>query len=69
VSKIHPSALVHRSAEIGEDVTVGPYSVIGDRVRIGANAVVLKRSLATDLMRAVDALLAGQRYLSPEISR
>ena len=35
----------------------------------GADAVVLKRSLATDLMRAVDALLAGQRYLSPEISR
>ena len=35
----------------------------------GADAVVLKRSLATDLMPAVDALLAGQRYLSPEISR
>jgi DNA-binding NarL/FixJ family response regulator len=35
----------------------------------GADAVVLKRSLATDLMPAVDALLAGQRYLSPEISQ
>jgi DNA-binding NarL/FixJ family response regulator len=35
----------------------------------GADAVVLKRSLATDLMSAVDALLAGQRYLSPEISQ
>jgi DNA-binding NarL/FixJ family response regulator len=35
----------------------------------GADAVVLKRCLATDLMPAVDALLAGQRYLSPGISQ
>jgi DNA-binding NarL/FixJ family response regulator len=35
----------------------------------GADAVVLKRSLATDLMPAVDALLAGKRYLSPGIAR
>ena len=34
----------------------------------GADAVVLKRCLATDLMPAVDALLAGQRYVSPEFS-
>ena len=31
----------------------------------GADAVVLKRSLLNDLMPAVDALLAGERYLSP----
>ena len=35
----------------------------------GADAVVLKRCLATDLMPAVDAVLAGQRYLSPGISQ
>jgi two-component system, NarL family, invasion response regulator UvrY len=35
----------------------------------GADAVVLKRSLANDLMPAVDALLAGKRYLSPEIAK
>lgn len=34
----------------------------------GADAVVLKRSLATDLMPALDALRAGRRYLSPEIA-
>ena len=33
----------------------------------GADAVVLKRCLGTDLMPAVDAVLAGQRYLSPGI--
>jgi DNA-binding NarL/FixJ family response regulator len=32
----------------------------------GADAVVLKRCLATDLLAAVDAVLAGQRYISPE---
>jgi two-component system nitrate/nitrite response regulator NarL len=35
----------------------------------GADAVVLKRSLATDLIPAVDALLAGKQYLSPEIAQ
>ena len=34
----------------------------------GAHAVVLKRSLATDLLPAVDALRAGQRYLSPGLA-
>ncbi len=34
----------------------------------GADAVVLKRCLVTDLMPAVNALRAGQRYVSPEFS-
>jgi DNA-binding NarL/FixJ family response regulator len=33
----------------------------------GAQAVVLKSKLATDLLPAVDALRAGKRYLSPEL--
>jgi len=35
----------------------------------GAEAVVLKSRLATDLLPAVDALRGGRRYLSPELSR
>jgi two-component system secretion response regulator SsrB len=31
----------------------------------GANGFVLKRAIATDLLPAVDAVLAGQRYVSP----
>jgi DNA-binding NarL/FixJ family response regulator len=34
----------------------------------GADGVVLKRCLATDLLPALDALRAGKRYLSPEIT-
>jgi DNA-binding NarL/FixJ family response regulator len=34
----------------------------------GAEAVVLKSKLATDLLPAVDALRAGNQYLSPELA-
>jgi UDP-N-acetylglucosamine acyltransferase len=32
---IHPTAVVAEGAELGLDVTVGPYAVIGPRVRVG----------------------------------
>jgi len=32
---IHPTALVHSGARIGQDVTIGAYSVIGEGVTIG----------------------------------
>lgn len=44
-------------------------TVVDAALLAGAYGVVLKRSLGTDLMPAVDALLAGQRYISPGISR
>jgi DNA-binding NarL/FixJ family response regulator len=34
----------------------------------GANGFVLKRAIATDLFAAVDAVLEGQRYVSPGVS-
>jgi DNA-binding NarL/FixJ family response regulator len=34
----------------------------------GANGFVLKRAIATDLFSAVDAVLEGQRYVSPGVS-
>ncbi len=43
-------------------------TVAASALDAGADAVVLKRSLVTDLMPAVDALLVGQRYLSPGMS-
>ena len=44
-------------------------TVAGSALSAGAHAIVLKRSLATDLMPAVDAVLAGQVYVSPEIAQ
>jgi UDP-N-acetylglucosamine acyltransferase len=37
---LHPTAIIDDSAELGEGVTVGPYSVIGPRVVIGAGTQV-----------------------------
>lgn len=33
----------------------------------GADGLVLKRSIATELLPAIDALRAGQRYVSPAV--
>jgi UDP-N-acetylglucosamine acyltransferase len=35
MTKIHPTALVDRRAEIDSDVEIGPYSLVGKQVRIG----------------------------------
>jgi two-component system secretion response regulator SsrB len=35
----------------------------------GANGFVLKRAIATDLLPAVDAVLAGQQYVSEGVVR
>lgn len=35
---IHPTAVVHREAQVADDVVVGPYAVIGPQVRIGAGS-------------------------------
>ena len=43
-------------------------SVVEAALNAGADALILKRCLATDLLSAVDALRAGKRYLSPELS-
>ncbi|MFZ0428446.1 MAG: acyl-ACP--UDP-N-acetylglucosamine O-acyltransferase [Acidobacteriota bacterium] len=38
--QIHPTAIVSRGAELAAGVVIGPYTVIGERVRIGENSVV-----------------------------
>lgn len=39
-SDIHPTALIHASAIIGENVTIGPYTVIDQGVQIGAGTTI-----------------------------
>jgi len=34
-TNIHPTAVIESGAELGRDVTIGPYSVIGGNVKIG----------------------------------
>lgn len=40
MARIHPSATVDSAAELADDVTVGPFTVIGPHVRIGAGTRV-----------------------------
>jgi len=44
-------------------------SVSKSALAAGANGFVLKRAVASDLLPAVDAVLAGQGYVSPEVLR
>ena len=37
---IHATAIVSDTANLGDDVVVGPYSVIGDNVEVGAGSVI-----------------------------
>jgi UDP-N-acetylglucosamine acyltransferase len=45
-NKIHPTAILHPTAQVGENVEIGPYAVIGEdvvlqpRVKVGPHAVV-----------------------------
>ena len=37
---IHPTATVHKDAELADDVVIGPYTVVDQHVRIGPGTVV-----------------------------
>ncbi len=40
MARIHPTALVASGAQLADDVEVGPYSIIGNTVTIGAGTVI-----------------------------
>jgi DNA-binding NarL/FixJ family response regulator len=42
-------------------------TVVQSALQAGASGFVLKRAIATDLLDAVDAVLAGERFVSPAI--
>jgi UDP-N-acetylglucosamine acyltransferase len=40
LKKIHPTAIIHQHAEIGENTVVGPYCIIGKDVKLGDNNIL-----------------------------
>jgi DNA-binding NarL/FixJ family response regulator len=51
-------------------VSVHDQPILSDSVlRAGANGFVVKRAMATDLLVAADAVLAGQQFVSPGARR
>ena len=44
MTAIHATALVDPGAELDSSVTVGPYTVIGPHVRVGAGTTIVRSS-------------------------
>ena len=40
MADIHPTAIIDSTAEIAEDVKIGPYCVIGPHVKLGSGCVL-----------------------------
>ncbi|MBU0701377.1 acyl-ACP--UDP-N-acetylglucosamine O-acyltransferase [bacterium] len=40
MKNIHPTAIIHPEAQIGEGVVIGPFAVIGEQVRIGQGSQI-----------------------------
>lgn len=40
MNKIHETAIIHPTAKLGDNVSVGPYSIIGENVTIGDNTQI-----------------------------
>ena len=45
---IHPTAIVNKQAKLAEDVEIGPYSIVGENVSIGANTKIKERVFLED---------------------
>jgi len=45
MTEIHPTAVVNKDAQIGENVSIGPFSIIEKNVRIGKNSTIASNVL------------------------
>ncbi len=50
-NRIHPTAIVASSAELGNNITIGPYSVIGENVVLGDGCEISSNVLIDGLTR------------------
>lgn len=55
---VHPTAIVDESAELGADVTIGPFAIVGPRAQIGAGARIHAHvTIGEDVVLGAGALL------------
>ncbi|MGH1366530.1 MAG: acyl-ACP--UDP-N-acetylglucosamine O-acyltransferase [Calditrichia bacterium] len=59
MATIHPTAIVSAKAELGENVSVGPYAIIEDDVIIGNNCVINARAYIANGARLAKNVLVG----------
>ena len=60
---IHPSALVDPTAEIGADVSIGPFSIIASGVKLGAGSVIGPQCYV-----GADVVIGPNAYLREQVS-
>lgn len=65
-NSIHPTAVVHPSAELGEDVDIGPFAVVGPKVKVGDRTrllphchIVTRTVLGADCVVCSSAVIGG----------
>ena len=63
-TKIHPTAVISERAELGVDVEVGPYSVVGSRVQIGDRTQIGAQVVIDGVTRVgAENVIVGQTSL------
>ena len=65
--RIHPTAIIHKDAQLAEDVEVGPWAYIGPHCTVGAGSVIQMRAtleehvhLAARVSVGVGSILGGR---------
>jgi UDP-3-O-[3-hydroxymyristoyl] glucosamine N-acyltransferase len=66
---IHPTAVVHSSAEIGAGAHIGPYVVVQEGVQIGSNAILLAHVVIYRGVKIGDHFLAHSHAIVREFCR
>lgn len=51
MAAIHPTAIIHPGAQIGQDVEIGPYCVVEDRVTVGDRCALSAHSMVRAFTR------------------
>jgi UDP-N-acetylglucosamine acyltransferase len=64
--RIHPTAIVHDGVELGADVEIGPFAIVGENCRIGDGCVIAARAtlernviLGTEVKIGIGTVLGG----------
>ena len=67
--EIHPTAVVAKSAQIGENASIGPYAVLGENVVLGRNAVLRAHVVLYDGVQIGDDFYAHSHAVVREFCR
>ena len=62
-TKIHTTAIIHKSAQLDKDVEIGPYTVIGENVKIGAGTSVGPHSIIEFSEIGKNNLFTGHAFI------